>query len=91
MARGGRYVWTYFHSILDGGFAVMVILLAVVDEGLDACFVGAFYVREVRDVLGLPPDVRPTGIIPIGYCSEEPVKLPRRSEARALPLRSVRK
>ena len=67
MARGGRYVWTYFHSILDGGFAVMVILLAVVDEGLGACFVGAFYVREVRDVLGLPPDVRPTGIIPIGY------------------------
>jgi nitroreductase len=32
-------------------------------------------------VLGLPEDVRPIGIIPIGYCAEEPSKFPRRSRA----------
>ena len=48
----------HFYSIVDGAFVAMLTLLAVVDEGLGACFVGAFYDREVRDVLGLPPDVR---------------------------------
>jgi nitroreductase len=71
-----------FFSIIDGAFVAMLILLAVVDEGLGACFVGSFYDREVRDVLGLPPDVRPIGIIPIGYCAEEPRRFPRRSRAQ---------
>ena len=39
----------------------MLILLAVVDEGLGACFVGSFYNQEVQDVLGLPQDIRPIG------------------------------
>jgi|SRR5215211_793098 len=68
-----------FFSIIDGAFVAMLILLAVVDEGLGACFVGSFYDREVQEVLGLPRDVRPIGIIPIGYCAEAPRRLPRRS------------
>src|SRR5215208_6399671 len=65
----------HFFSITDGSFAAMLILLAVVNEGLGACFVGSFYDEEVQDVLGLPPEVRPIGIIPIGYCAEEPREL----------------
>src|SRR3712207_97869 len=76
-ARGVR-----FYSIIDGAFVAMLILLAAVDEGLGACFVAAFYDREVQHVLGLPPDVRPIGIIPVGYCSEGPRRLARRSTAR---------
>ena len=60
----------------------MIILLSVVDEGLGACFVAAFRDREVQQVLGLPPDVRPIGIIPVGYCSEGPRRLARRSRAQ---------
>ncbi len=71
-----------FFSIIDGAFAAMLILLAVVDEGLGACFVGSFHDREVQRVLGLPPDVRPIGIIPVGYCAEGPEKFPRRSRAQ---------
>ncbi len=74
----------HFFSITDGSFAAMLVLLAVVDEGLGACFVGSFYDEEVQDVLGLPPDVRPIGIIPIGYCAEGPEKFPRRSRARII-------
>lgn len=69
----------HFFSIIDGAFVAMLILLAVVDEGLGACFVGSFYDQEVQDVLGLPQDVRPIGIIPIGYCAEAPRRFPRRS------------
>ncbi len=71
-----------FYSIIDGAFVAMLILLAVVDEGLGACFVAAFYDREVQEVLGLPPHIRPIGLIPVGYCAEGPRKLGRRSRAQ---------
>ena len=75
-----------FYSIIDGSFAAMLILLTVVNEGLGACFVGAFYDQEVQYVLGLPPAVRPIGIIPIGYCAKGPEKFPRRSKAQVIHL-----
>jgi nitroreductase len=68
-----------FFSIIDGAFVAMIILLAVVEEGLGACFVGSFYDEEVQEVLSLPQEVRPIGIIPIGYCAEGPRKFRRRS------------
>jgi nitroreductase len=43
---GERGVRSY--SITDGAFAAMLTLLAVVEEGLGACFVAAFYARECR-------------------------------------------
>ena len=66
-------------SIIDGAFVAMLILLAVVEEGLGACFVGSFYDEEVQELLSLPQEVRPIGIIPIGYCAEGPRKFRRRS------------
>ena len=71
-ARGEK-----FYSIVDGAFAALLILLAAVNEGLGAAFVGAFDDDEVRALLGLPQAVRPIGIIPIGFCAEPPRKLPR--------------
>jgi nitroreductase len=76
----------HFFSIIDGAFVAMLILLAVVDEGLGACFVGSFHDEEVQEVLSLPPDVRPIGIIPIGYCAEGPRKFPRRSRVQIVHL-----
>jgi nitroreductase len=76
-ARGVR-----FYSIIDGAFVAMIILLAAVDEGLGACFVAAFRDQEVQQVLGLPPEVRPIGIIPVGYCCEGSRNLARRAKAR---------
>ncbi len=71
-----------FYSIIDGAFVAMLTLLAVVNEGLGACFVGAFRDREVQHVLNLPPAVRPIGIISVGYCAEGTRKFARRSKAR---------
>ncbi|HLV64548.1 MAG TPA: nitroreductase family protein, partial [Polyangiaceae bacterium] len=59
-----------FYSIVDGAFAAMLVLLAAVNEGLGAAFVGAFDDDAVRAVLELPRVVRPIGLIPIGYCAE---------------------
>ena len=71
----------HFYSIIDGAFVAMLILLAA-EEGLGACFVAAFHDREVQEVLGLPPDVRPIGLVPVGYCVEGLRRLARRSKAR---------
>jgi nitroreductase len=56
-----------FYSIIDGAFASMLILLSAVNEGIGACFVGAFQDNKVSEILELPKDVRPIGIICIGY------------------------
>jgi nitroreductase len=45
----------------------MVFLLAVVDEGLSAGFAGAFNLDAVREALGIPAEVTPVGVIPIGH------------------------
>ena len=66
-----------FYSIIDGAFASMLILLSAVNEGIGACFVGAFEDSKVSEILELPKDVRPIGIICIGYPAEEPEKLER--------------
>ena len=74
----------HFYSIIDGSFAAMLILLAVVNEGLGSCFVAAFRDREVQHVLGLPEYIRPIGIISIGYCAEGTRKFPRRSKVNII-------
>jgi nitroreductase len=50
----------------------MLILLSAVNEGSGACFVGAFQDNKVSEILELPKDVRPIGIICIGYPVEKP-------------------
>ena len=76
-ARYGRH-GVEFYSILDGGFASILVLLAAVDGGLGATFVAAFDDEAVAGVLGLPGHVRPIGLIGIGYCSQTPSRHPRR-------------
>jgi len=66
-----------FYSIIDGAFASMLILLTVVNEGLAACFVGAFNDDEISKILKLPKHVKPVGIIPIGYANEPAEKFER--------------
>lgn len=76
-ARYGRR-GVEFYSILDGGFASMLVLLAAVDEGLGATFVAAMDDDVVAEVLGLPRKVRPIGLIGIGYCAQAPSRHGRR-------------
>jgi nitroreductase len=66
-----------FYSIIDGSFASMIMLLTAVNEGIGACFVGAFEDDKVSKILELPEYVKPIGIITLGYPAERPEKFER--------------
>jgi nitroreductase len=65
---GGR--GRHFYNLIDASFASLMILLTAHNEGLGACFVGAYRDDDVSRILGLPEHVRPVGIIPIGWPAE---------------------
>jgi nitroreductase len=51
---------------VDGGAALMLLLLATVDEGLAAGFL-AVEAPPLRATLGIPDDVDPIGLVTIGH------------------------
>jgi nitroreductase len=55
------------YCLQDTAAATEHILLAVTALGLGACWVGAFDEKAASQVLGLPANLRPVAIIPIGY------------------------
>ena len=67
------------YCILDTAASVENALLAAHALGLGTCWVGAFHDNLVAKALGLPPDVRPLAIVPLGYRAEEPDPTPRLS------------
>lgn len=66
-ADGTEIVWPVPYWHMDIGCAVMLLLLAVVDEGLAAGFAGAHDLDVLRALLGIPAEVTPVGVIPIGH------------------------
>lgn len=66
-ADGTEIVWPVPYWFMDVGCAVMLILLGAVDEGLAAGFAGAHDLDALRQLLGIPADVTPVGVIPIGH------------------------
>ncbi|HYI21213.1 MAG TPA: nitroreductase family protein, partial [Candidatus Limnocylindrales bacterium] len=45
----------------------MLILLAAIDEGLAAGFLGTHRLADLRDALDIPPDQTPVGVITVGH------------------------
>ncbi len=66
-ADGTEIAWPVPYWHLDIGCAVMILLLAAVDEGLAAGFAGAHDLDALRALLGIPAEVTPVGVIPIGH------------------------
>ena len=66
------------YSLQDTAAAIQNLLLCAVDEGLAACWCGAFDEEVVSGILSLDDNFRPIAIIPIGYASKEPAKTKRR-------------
>ena len=64
---GSEIEWPVPYWHMDIGCAVMVLLLAVVDEGLSAGFAGAWDLDALRALLDIPAEVTPVGVIPIGH------------------------
>lgn len=55
----------YWHT--DAGCALMLILLAAVNEGLGSAFVGTHHPDQLQELLGIPVDYLPIGVAMIGH------------------------
>lgn len=64
---GTEMEWPVPFWHMDIGCSVMVLLLAAVDEGLAAGFAGVWELDELRGLLGIPAEVTPVGVIPVGH------------------------
>ena len=58
--------WPVPYWYVDAGAALMLLLLAVVDEGLDAGFAGSHNLGAIGQLLGIPGDVTPIGLVTLG-------------------------
>ncbi len=63
---GTEIEWPVPFWFMDAGCSIMVLLLAVVNEGLAAGFVG-LELAPLRTLLGIPDEWTPMGVIPIGH------------------------
>ena len=68
---GSEIVWPVPYWFMDAGCAVMLILLAVVNEGLAAGFSGFQDIPGARELLGIPDEATPVGVIPIGHAAPD--------------------
>ncbi len=66
-ADGSEIEWPVPYWHMDAGCSVMILLLAIVNEGLSAGFTGAHDLNALRALLGIPAEVTPVGIIPVGH------------------------
>ncbi len=64
---GTEIEWPVPFWWVDAGASMMAILLAAVDEGLAAGFLGVHSIEGLRELLGIPEEVSPIGVVTIGH------------------------
>jgi nitroreductase len=72
--RGAR-----LYSVQDATIACTYAMLAATALGLATVWIGAFQDAAVRGAIGLPEDILPVAILPIGYPAEKPEPTSRRA------------
>ncbi len=63
--------WPIPYWWVDAGASMQNILLAAVDEGLAAGFLGSHAMEDIKGLLGIPDDVSPIGVVTIGHPLED--------------------
>jgi nitroreductase len=66
------------YSVQDATIACTFAMLTASALGLASVWVGAFEEESVRTALGIPPDLVPVAMLPVGYAAKEPRITPRR-------------
>jgi nitroreductase len=59
--------WPVPYWWVDAGAAMMAVLLATVDEGLGAGFLGVHSVPDLARLVGLPSHHHPIGVVTVGH------------------------
>ena len=65
--------------VIDATIAVDHLTLAAHSLGLGTCWIAAFKEDKVREILGIPEDVRVIALTPLGYPDETPERTPRKN------------
>jgi nitroreductase len=81
---GTQIDWPVPYWWVDAGASMMAVLLAAVDEGLAAGFLGVHSVPQLSDLLEIPDHFNPIGIVTIGVPAPD-----RRSGSLDRPKRTV--
>jgi nitroreductase len=67
-----------YYCLLDCAIATQNMLLAAHNYGYGGCWVGGFSERKMRNLLGIPADIRVVSIVPIGRTAGEQWIAPKR-------------
>ena len=68
---GNEIEWPVPYWFMDIGCAMMIALLAAIDEGLVTAFAGAKDLNLLRSLLNIPEEVTPVGVIAVGYRAQD--------------------
>jgi len=77
-ATAGGYMSSY---VIDVTIALDHLILAATAHGLGTCWIAAFKEEKVKQLLGIPEDVKVVALTPVGYPNHEPDKTSRKSMA----------
>lgn len=80
----GEISWPVPFWWVDAGAAMMAVLLAAVDEGLGAGFLGVHSLPDLAEVLDIPDHYHPIGVITVGHPASD-----RRSGSLDRPRKTV--
>ena len=64
---------------IDVAICMTTMSLAAVEEGLGTCWIGAFYEDQVKEILGIPEEVRVVELMSMGYPTSQPGARARKS------------
>ncbi|HKZ20777.1 MAG TPA: nitroreductase family protein [Acidimicrobiia bacterium] len=64
---GSEIEWPIPYWWVDAGAALMLVLLGAVEEGLAAGFIGVHSLPGLRELLEIPAEVNPLGIVTLGF------------------------
>jgi nitroreductase len=64
---------------IDVAIALDHMTLAAAALDLGTCWIGAFYEDRVKEILGVPQEIRVVALLPLGYPAERPAPRPRKS------------
>ena len=68
---GSEIDWPVPYWYVDVGATLMLLLLAAVDEGLGAGFFGVHRLDGLNELLRIPQEVTPIGVVTIGHPAPE--------------------
>jgi len=70
-SMGTEAAWPVPYWWVDAGASMMLVLLAAVDEGLAAGFLGSHNMPDLKTVLAIPAHMEPIGIVTIGHAAAD--------------------